>query len=155
MDHSSFCFFFNFLNVRKEPKRHKKKLKTLSRVLGNMQCNLANHVTCSLNNHCRFPPSLRSKRVNVNDLVNLSGNDRETESIPDKYLIQSESYRNSLIINPKTQQSLWPLGILMHIYWTKAVNFLWKCMVSGRRQHKSNNGLFSLYKIKFLSGFWH
>lgn len=75
-------------------------------VLGNMQCNLANHVTCSLNNHCRFPPSLRSKRVNVNDLVNLSGNDRETESIPDKYLIQSESYRNSLIINPKTQQSL-------------------------------------------------
>lgn len=51
-------------------------------------------------------PKLRSKRVNVNDLVNLSGNDRETESIPDKYLIQSESYRNSLIINPKTQQSL-------------------------------------------------
>lgn len=71
-----------------------------------MQCNFANHVTCSLNNHCRFPPKLRSKRVNVNDLVNLSGNDRETESIPDKYLIQSESYRNSLIINPKTQQLL-------------------------------------------------
>lgn len=66
-----------------------------------MQCNLGNYVICLLNNYCRFFFLLRLKRVNVNDLVNLSGNDREIELILDKYLIQFESYRNFLIINLK------------------------------------------------------
>lgn len=44
----------------------------------------------------------------MNDLVNLSRNDRETKSIPDKYLIPPESYRNSLIITKNTTITLTP-----------------------------------------------
>lgn len=89
----------------------KKKVKEGGGILlGKHAVQVSEPCHMSVNNHCRFPPYCDQKESNVNDLVNLSRNDRETESIPDKYLIRTESYRNSLIITQKNTTITLTLG---------------------------------------------